>query len=102
MGCRNSPHADCANGSVCPRRTVVVVDTLKPIIGLEYDGKFLHQTKAEDTTAHVSYHYFSLMAEASTGNSAYVLGAVVSAISGLALFSYATQQRSTPAVADLV
>lgn len=117
------------SGNTCdanhPRRTVVVVDTLKPIIGLEYGGKFLHQTKADDKTAHASHHagtakqqdthphtnavtlnpafnYFSLMAETATSNSAFVLGAVVSAISGLALFSYAVQQRSTSAVADLV
>jgi len=120
-----------------PRRTVVVMDTLKPVIGLQYGNKFLHTTmsngqtidqssgatigngQGQDTNpatnemqpnpiaaggkVHSTFqNYFSLMAETSTGSSAFVLGAIASAISGIALVSYAAQQRSTSAVADLV
>jgi hypothetical protein len=117
-----------------PRRTVVVVDTLKPVIGLQYGDKFLHSTSSNgqqmETTDHatigsgggqdtdpstnelqnnpafaggmVHSNFFSLMAETTTGNPALVLGAIVSAISGLALVSYSAQQRSQSAVEDLV
>merc|ERR1711967_58506 len=109
-----------------PRRTVVVADTLKPVIGLKYGGKLIHDSKSEQTSAHATHHgkgfkqqntktfgngqlttnpadnFFSLMAESGVSSSAFIFGAIASAISGVALFSYATQQRSTSAVADLV
>merc|ERR1711912_59553 len=41
-----------------PRRTVVVVDTLKPVIGLQYGDNFLHSTSSNgqdmETTAHAT------------------------------------------------
>jgi len=109
-----------------PRRTVVVADTLKPVIGLEYGGKLVHIAKSEQYSDHATDHkrgikqqntatygngkktlnpsdnYFSLMAESGVSSSAFIFGAIASAISGVALFSYATQQSSTSAVADLV
>merc|ERR1712072_15546 len=126
-----------ANLEKNPRRTVVVMDTLKPVIGLQYGNKFLHSTMSNGQTIDESsgatigknegqdtnpstnemqpnplgaggkvhellVAKFSLMAEKSTGSSAFVLGAIASAISGIALVSYAAQQRSTSAVADLV
>jgi len=108
-----------------PRRTVVVADTLKPVIGLEYGGKLIHRATSEQKSNHVTDHrrggvkqqntatfgngrktlnpadnYF-FMAE-SSATSPFVLGAIASAIAGIALFSYATQQKTTSAVADLV
>jgi len=101
---------DCREAN--PRRTVVVMDTLKPVIGLQYGDKFMFKsgnqkhtlgTPARTRSMHESFqNYFALMAEASTGSSAFVLGAIASAVSGVALVSYAAQQRSTSAVADLV
>merc|ERR1712070_410243 len=39
-----------------PTRTVVVADTLKPVIGLKYGGKLIHDSKSEQTSAHATHH----------------------------------------------
>lgn len=153
----DSGNSCSSNEQKSPRRTVVVMDTLKPVIGLQYGSKFIHTTasngQTQDSSAYAtrgaglgqdndpttntaqpnpaygggnvidfpqgsqpsstarasgtsqhpsSTNYFSLMAEAASSSSAFVLGAIVSAISGVALVSYAAQQKSTSAVADLV
>lgn len=79
-------------------RTVVVADTLKPVIGLKYGGKIIRSAQLQS----VSTSYFSLMAESATSNSGMVFGAVASALAGLALFTYASKSSASSAVADLV
>jgi hypothetical protein len=79
-------------------RTVVVADTLKPVIGLKYGGKIIRSATLQNAPG----NYFALMAESASSNSSMVIGALASAVAGLALFTYASQKKATSAVADLV
>jgi len=79
-------------------RTVVVADTLKPVIGLKYGGKIIRSAALQPAPS----SYFALMAESASSNSSMVIGAIASAVAGLALFSYASQKKASSAVADLV
>merc|ERR1719152_400841 len=103
-----------------PRRTVVVVDTLKPVIGLQYGDKFLHSTSSNgqqmETTDHATIgsgggQDTDPSTNALQNNPAFAGGMIHSnffslmaetATSGLALVSYSAQHRSQSAVEDLV
>lgn len=78
-------------------RTVHVMDTLKPVIGLKVGNKYIHTSKAQDTgvrgEANPAPAYF--MAENASSN-AWIVAAAAAAISGVALF--VSHVRKTPAV----
>jgi len=71
----------------CKYRTVTVQDTIVPIIQLHYQDKDLVQAAAG------SGQQWSYMAEATSSNG-WVIGAVASAVSGVALLGYTLSRKS--------
>jgi hypothetical protein len=83
---------DCAKLSRVVK-TVVVVDTMKPVLAVNYRG----QTLKEHHDGLLETH---LMADGGSINNAWVVGAVASAVAGIALlgFAAAANGRHSPAV----
>jgi hypothetical protein len=82
-------------------RTIVIVDTLRPVIALKYGGKVIHKGASADRAHHNNAANpagaYKFMAEQATTSSVngWVIGAVASAVSGLALLGYSLR-KSTP------
>jgi len=72
----------------CKFRTVVVQDTIVPIIQLHYQDKNLVQTPN-------GAGGFSYMAEVTSNVNGFVIGAIASAVSGVALLGYSLSRKST-------
>merc|ERR1711865_1158941 len=105
--------AACADGSCscAPKRTVIVVDTLPPVISLKLGDKLVavsasttvlgQQNVANPayvaTSAATSNPFLSLMAESTTQVNGFAVAAVASFIAGVALLSY-TSKSSTNAI----
>merc|ERR1711881_350910 len=77
-------------------RTVVVIDTLKPVISLTYNGKKVTSGNHVDTGVNAQANPFKLMAETATTSSVngWVVGAAASAVTGLALLGYSMRKTS--------
>merc|ERR1711939_166137 len=77
-------------------RTVVVIDTLKPVISLTYNGKKVTSGNHVDTGVNAQANPFKLMAETTTTSSVngWVVGAAASAVTGLALLGYSMRKTS--------
>jgi len=73
----------------CKYRTVVVQDTIVPIIQLHYQDKDLVQAPSGHASG------FSYMAETVTSVNGWIIGAVASAVSGVALLGYSLSRKST-------
>lgn len=84
-------------------RTVVVEDTLKPVIALKFGGSVIHKSGAEDTglgnEANPAKSYF--MAEQGQSFNAWAIGAIAASVAGLALVAY-TQRSSDANLGQLV
>merc|ERR1719247_3830346 len=108
-----STGAGCRGTAINYFRTVTISDTLKPVIKLTYDGetdpiawsgKGPNSAAADTYTkgAHTGsglegYPYNTLMAEEQTSSvNGWVLGAIASAVTGLALLGY-SQRKTTVA-----
>jgi len=95
-----------------PSRSVIVKDTLPPVISLHYKNKLLNELKGSRSTlknpathrigknpaqpAYGNPHYgaaTSLMAQAATSNG-WIIAAAASGIAGVALFSYSFKKSS--------
>merc|ERR1712070_1276762 len=74
----------------CKYRTVTVQDTIVPIIQLHYQDKDLVQNPSSHPTG------FSYMAEVTNSANGWVVGAIASAVSGVALLGYSLSRKSTP------
>jgi hypothetical protein len=99
-------------------RTVIVQDTLKPVIALKYQGKLIHTSGGKDTGVtrvsavkgwnkaepNPASNYFGrrLMADTTTGNGAWALAGLVASIAGLALVAYATKSSKDSDLGQLV
>jgi hypothetical protein len=97
-------------------RTVVVQDTLKPVIALKYAGKTIHTSGGTDTAvtrvsaakgwnkkeANPAASYFALMAEGATGTGGWALAGLVASVAGLALVVYATKSPKESELGTLV
>jgi hypothetical protein len=83
---------DSSNNVAQKIRTVVVADTLKPVIGLNYGGKFFHKGDGSDTGANGEANpaktYFKFMAEQSQSAQGWTIAAVSASIAGLAFVVY--------------
>merc|ERR1711990_1289854 len=83
------------------RRTIVVKDTLKPVISLHFGGKKIHQSTANDkgvngqanNAKYARYNpYF--MEETQTSVNGWVMGAIASAVTGVALLGYSMKKTA--------
>merc|ERR1712232_1480251 len=83
------------------RRTIVVKDTLKPVISLHFGGKKIHQSRANDKVVNgqankakfARYNpYF--MEETQTSVNGWVMGAIASAVTGVALLGYSMKKTA--------
>merc|ERR1712028_198396 len=94
-----------ANGKkTCPNmyfRTIVVKDTLKPVISLHFGKKTIHKSKATDTGVNrqanpaanaANNPYF--MEESQTSVNGWVMGAIASAVTGVALLGFSMKKTS--------
>merc|ERR1712100_276719 len=88
--------AKCRYGAKKSPRPVVVIDTLKPVISLTYNGKKVTSGNHVDTGVNAQANPFKLMAETTTTSSVngWVVGAVASAVTGLALLGYSMRKTS--------
>jgi len=84
-------------------RTIVVKDTLKPVISLHFKGATIHKSKAIDTGVNAQKNpaanaannpYF--MEESQTSVNGWVIGAIASAVTGVALLGF-SMKKSTVA-----
>lgn len=84
-------------------RTVVVEDTLKPVIALKFGDSVIHKSNAEDKglgeQSNPAKSYF--MAEQAQGFNAWAIGAVAASVAGLALVAY-TQRSANSNLGQLV
>merc|ERR1711881_167399 len=72
-------------------RTVTIVDTLRPVIELKYNSQVIHQSAKEFSLPADSF----MAEEASTSSvNGWVVGAVASAVSGLALLGYSLRKSA--------
>merc|ERR1712146_475017 len=85
------------------RRTIVVKDTLKPVISLHFGGKKIHQSASADKgvngqanmAGQANYNpYF--MEETQTSVNGWVMGAIASAVTGVALLGYSMKKTLSP------
>merc|ERR1711937_47271 len=83
------------------RRTIVVKDTLKPVISLHFGGKKIHQSASADQgvngqankAGQARYNpYF--MEETQTSVNGWVMGAIASAVTGVALLGYSMKKTA--------
>jgi len=83
------------------RRTIVVKDTLKPVISLHFGGKKIHQSASADKgvngqanmAGQANYNpYF--MEETQTSVNGWVMGAIASAVTGVALLGYSMKKTA--------
>ena len=73
-------------------RTIVVQDTLKPVISLRFSGAVVHQSSSSDGGTNGEYNPAgSMMAESSAHS--WELYAALSAVMGVALVGYSTNNR---------
>jgi len=106
----NQPSSYCVASSFCPNvdatsthyrqhvRTIHVVDTLKPVIALKYDTTYFHGDAATDTGVRevnpevnpaTGHHGPIAMAELNKpAVNGWLVGAVVSSVTGLAILAY--------------
>jgi len=84
----------------CPNnyiRTIYVKDTLKPVISLSYNAKVFHKSTGADKgingQSNPAKDYAKFMAESQTSVNGWIIGAVASAVTGVALLGFA--QKST-------
>merc|ERR1719272_409570 len=91
----------CNNRTLkCLKRTVIVKDTLPPVLSLSYKLKAAKQMKmaqgknvAEtDMSVHGHNNY---MAEASSTSNGFIVGAIASAVAGVALLGVSMRKSST-------
>jgi hypothetical protein len=84
-------------------RTIIVKDTLKPVISLHFKGATIHKSKAIDTGVNAQKNpaadaannpYF--MEESQTSVNGWVIGAIASAVTGVALLGF-SMKKSTVA-----
>jgi hypothetical protein len=84
-------------------RTVVVIDTLKPVIGLQYAGSVFHIGDTSDTgkngetnPAHSRFNLGSpaLMEIPSTGNTAWLFASVLCAVAGVSMLAQQMRRES--------
>merc|ERR1711998_22623 len=83
------------------RRTIVVKDTLKPVISLHFGGKKIHQSASADQGVNGQANkagqarfnpYF--MEETQTSVNGWVMGAIASAVTGVALLGYSMKKTA--------
>jgi len=86
------------------RRTVIVSDTLPPVIALKLNGKLIHTSGTKDSrnpayNSKVNPFLASgLMAEESVSVNGWVIGAMASAVAGLALLGLAAKKPTVVSV----
>jgi hypothetical protein len=101
----------CTKSGVTPSyttRTVIVVDTLKPVIAIGYGASHasmtvFHKSSASDTGVNgeanpADSKFMAFSASSNTGN-AYFLGAAASAMTGLALIGYSFKKQKSVSIA---
>lgn len=111
---KNRCHCDATRDAARPGRgncikhyvrTIVVKDTLKPVISLSYANKEIHRSKATDTGVNhgkenqlnpAAKHVF--MAETQTSVNGWIMGAVASATAGVALLGLSTRKATVTSV----
>lgn len=112
---KNRCHCDATRDAARPGRgncikhyvrTIVVKDTLKPVISLSYANKEIHRSKAADTGVNhgkaekqfnpAAKHVF--MAETQTSVNGWIMGAVASATAGVALLGLSTRKATVTSV----
>lgn len=91
-----------ANAAIAIFRTVIVKDTLPPVITLTLNQKLIHKSASdqkgiggEDNTA---ADHISFMAESTTSVNGWVVGAVASAVAGVALLGFSRRQAAVTSV----
>merc|ERR1711934_257592 len=84
-----------------PRRTIVVKDTLKPVISPHFGGKKVHQSRANDkgvngqaNKAKFARYNPYFMEETQTSVNGWVMGAIASAVTGVALLGYSMKKTA--------
>lgn len=89
------------NAAVTKKRTVIVADTLPPVIALKLNGKLIHtsgtknrRNKAYDAKVN-PFLAAGLMEEESTSVNGWVIGAVGAAVAGVALLGMSTKSTVT-------
>jgi hypothetical protein len=82
-------------------RTIVVQDTLKPVISLHFGGKKIHQsasadkgTNGETNPAGLAASNPNFMAETQTSVNGWVIGAIASAVTGVALLGFSMKKNT--------
>jgi len=108
----NYQHRDAKCHRAAVVRTIIVEDTLKPVIVLTHnDGTIMHTSNSDDTglqgvkngagiaanevggsNPYLVNTNNSLMAEQSTNVNGWIIGAVASAVTGLALMGFSSRQ----------
>jgi hypothetical protein len=91
---------------VTPRRTVIVKDTLPPVITLRLNNKLIHTSAGQQKTPANFYKVYvnpagvsgaggnpNLMEEASSSVNGWIIGAVASAVTGVALLGFASKSK---------
>jgi len=97
---------DAAGNKQCKqgRRTVIVSDTLPPVITLKLNGKQIHMSGKKNAAnpafdAKVNPFLASgLMEEQSTSVNGWIIGAVASAVTGVALLGFASKRSTVVSV----
>lgn len=94
--------ADVAGNSECktPKRTVIVKDTLPPVITLHMNRKFVAKDHKNANKGHKNTKSYSnpfikdfLMAETQTSINGWVIAAVGSAVAGVALLGFSATRK---------
>jgi hypothetical protein len=89
-----------------PRRTVIVKDTLPPVITLRLNNKLIHTSAGQQKTPANFYKVYvnpagvsgaggnpNLMEETSSSVNGWIIGAVASAVTGVALLGFASKSK---------
>jgi hypothetical protein len=85
----------------CPTsyvRTITVQDTLKPVISLSYGANTFHKSAATDKGVNGQANPAALMAETQTSVNGWVVGAVASAVTGVALLGFSMKKTTATSV----
>jgi len=96
--------SSCKDGAQNYMRTVIVVDTLKPVIEVRYNSNLVARGAANDKAVHtkgttdeinpISSSSPALMAEDAGASRTWMAGAVVSAVAGVALLSMSRKKET--------
>jgi len=90
---------DETKGLTCLKRTVVVKDTLPPVVSLSVKTRMAAQTLAEESRDASKIHgHNNYMAESNASSNGFIIGAIASAVAGVALLGMSMKKGQATSV----